>query len=397
MNKNVEIRKDKEQYFTNENETEHMIIETNKSREFLSPSKKFKLIIRYYKTKKDCWNYSRGTVYKVSDNTEICDIKRNYSSFNFSFVTKNDQEYLITGRSYMSQTIVNLDTGEEFEPEGDQYNGMAFCWSRVYLSPDGNTLLVDGCHWAGPYEYRFYDFTDPSKGWPELETEESFIISDKKGPSFNDDGTISCYKTSEVYLPLNKFEDDITEEELDEIPDGEFDDPENWESIDDICITLKRKEDKIVVVDRWISKLEQERVEKRRIAIEKYGTWRKKFKTSDPLYLEYQKLLEKYNFPADEYESQGITFKGWAPNFDKQEKRWCRRIVKDVKVQKQRLLLSPVEVKYTVDLNWAVETGPIKLTIFKDGKKDNEVFFEHSAEEMKKAFEFVAEIIGKSS
>ena len=34
----------------------------------------------------------------------------------------------------------------------------------AYLSPDGHTLAVDGCHWACPYEYRFFDFTDPARG-----------------------------------------------------------------------------------------------------------------------------------------------------------------------------------------------------------------------------------------
>jgi hypothetical protein len=81
---------------------------------------------------------------------------------------KNDQEWLITGRSYMGQTIVNLDTAQEYnDPKHpDKYEGHEFCWADAQLSLDGNVLIVEGCHWAAPYEKVEYDFTDPSKGWP---------------------------------------------------------------------------------------------------------------------------------------------------------------------------------------------------------------------------------------
>jgi len=395
MSNNESLKEETEKYFKKENETDHLIVETNKRREVLSPSGRYKLVINYYKTKKGCWNYSRGTVYRILDDAEICDIKRNYSYFHHSFVTKNKQEYLITGRSYMSQTIINLDTGEEFEPQGDHYDGMAFCWAKAYLSPDGNTLLVDGCHWACPYEYKFFDFTDPSQGWPELEIEgDDYIDADDKDPIFHDDGSITCYQTSEFFLPLNKFDDEIELEELDQFKNGEYDDPSNYQQVENVILTLKRKGNKIVVVDRWISDHEKQRIEKRRIANEEYQKWLKDFKSNDPLYLEYQKLLKEYELPAEKYEAQGITYSGWAPNFDKKETRWHRRIVQDCKVEKKRLLGNPVEERYTVDLDWAVKTGPIKLTIYKNGKTHDTVFFdEHSPKSMKQAFDYTVVLI----
>src|SRR5262245_24517694 len=87
----------------------------------MSPSGRFRLTIRTYRT--TGWNFSRGTVARVADGATVCDIQRNYGMFHHSFVTKDGREYLITGRSYMSQTIVDLDRGQEFEPAGDHYNG----------------------------------------------------------------------------------------------------------------------------------------------------------------------------------------------------------------------------------------------------------------------------------
>lgn len=375
----------KEKEMTREERIESFCVDANEVNraEDITPSGRFKLLRRYYKTKDGCWNYSRGTIYRLSDNKEICDIKRNYSGFFNSFVTKNDQEYLITGRSYMSQTIVNLDTGEEFEPEGDQYNGYAFCWTGAKLSPDGNTLIVEGCHWACPYEYRFFDFTDPSKGWKKLKIDNYLNVDDKE-PVFNEDGTIICYQTRKFFIPLNKFEDDITLEEYETVSNEEVDDDDNWVDVECVRYTLKRDGDIIKVLDKWISDDEKERIEKRRIGAEKFKKWQEEFKSSDPLYLTYKKLIQEYDLPVEDYESHGVTYKGWCETFDKEETRWCRRIVKRSNKQ-----------PYTVDLNWAVKTGPIKLSIWKDGKTNITKFFEHSAEEMEKAFKYVQNLITK--
>lgn len=92
-------------------------------REIRSTSGRYRLVIRSYRTRPGCWNYTRGTVVRLSDGAEVCDIKRNYSVFHHSFIEKDGREFLITGRSYMSQTIVDLDRGIEYEPSGDHYHG----------------------------------------------------------------------------------------------------------------------------------------------------------------------------------------------------------------------------------------------------------------------------------
>jgi len=382
--KQEQIKQEKEQYFIDENENK------DRRKEGITPSGRFKLVTRYYSTKKGCWSYSRGTFYRLSDNKEIADIKRNYSHFAHSVINKNNQEWIVTGRSYMSQTIINLDTGEIFEPKGDQYDGHAFCWVGCTLSPDEKTLIVDGCYWAAPYEYKFFDFSDPSKGWPELKVyedgEQTYQYSDNKQPDFNEDGTITCYQTSKFFIPLNKYDNDLDyETELKPFWDknkGEYDKDENWRVDIDKKITLARQDDRMVIIDRWISSVEQERIKRRQIASEKRKQWRKEFTTSDPLYLKYKELVEDPILSPDNYESTGITHKDWCPDFKEQETRWCRRIIK--KDEKQ---------PYTVDLNWAVKTGPIKLTIFKDGKASEEKFFPHTAEAMEEAFTYAKKLL----
>jgi hypothetical protein len=209
-------------------------VETNlegQAEDATSPSGRFRLTIRTYRTAPGRWNYSRGTITRVSDGTTICDIQRNYGTFHHSFVTKDEREFLITGRSYMSQSIVDLDRSQEFEPSDDHYNGGAFCWARCYLSPDGNTLAVDGCIWACPYELRFFDFTNPSNGWPSLPIvglERIEYPSNKREPQWLDDNTFECFQWDEGSEPQERTR-------------------------------VQKRGHEVVVVDHWVSEMEQAR------------------------------------------------------------------------------------------------------------------------------------------
>lgn len=215
--------------------------------ELFSPSGRFRLLIRYYDQGKGYWRFSRGTVYRVSDGVEMADVKRNYSRFHHSFVNKNGHEYLISGRSYLSQVIVNLDTGIEFDNSG-QGDGYNFCWAKHWLSADGNTLVVNGCFWAGPYEFKFFDFTDPAQGWPELELPQPLYEGGGDTavvPVFEESGIIAIRLFERLYVPLQKYEYDLLP---DEISDEAWEDDELWR--DDLCKTLRllRNENAMVLV-----------------------------------------------------------------------------------------------------------------------------------------------------
>lgn len=341
-------------------------------KEILSPSGKFKLLIRMYGTKPGCWNYSRGTVYNIENNEEVCDIKRNYSTFHHGFITKNNQEWLISGRCYMSQTIVNLETKKEYSPK----NNDEFCWAGPYLlSPDEKTLVVGGCYWAAPYEYKLFDFSNPEEGWPELiiEHDEYLTLDSYKYPIFTNN-VMTFYKTSRIYMPLNKDEDYLTPEEFDSIKDADFKNKENWKIEENVRLSYKREENGLILVEKWISEEEKSRREQAEINRKAWEKQLLEFKTKDPLYLEFKRLLSTLNLPVEEWESHGITYKDWCPNFKETETRWCKRIVNSTSI--------------TVDLEWAIKTGPIKLILYKDGKHLENKFFEHSVIEMQNAFNY---------
>ena len=139
----------------------------------LSPSKKYRITIESHFAPS---RFSRQfiTIHRVEGDSLIYKIE-NASLFRFKFFTRQNEEWLFcTGESYMTQVFINLDNGTVYDDTGNIKNtsefkgGCAFCWAQMHISDDGNTLIVDGCIWAFPYEIRFFDFTDPSKGWPEL-------------------------------------------------------------------------------------------------------------------------------------------------------------------------------------------------------------------------------------
>jgi hypothetical protein len=342
-------------YFTPEN------LDMARSKEHLSPSGKYRLVVTPVQTKPGCWNYSQGLVYAVGNDTAIADFQRNYSSFPFLWVEDhvNGHSYVVGGEDYQGQTVIELDTGkrrDHLPPEAKEGHG--FCWVGMKFRAEGSVLVVDGCYWACPYEFRFYDFSDPMAGWPQI-GEGTWIDNDRREPTFNDDGTITCYQT------------EYNEDAEDEDEDGNL-------VLQPVAAktTYRREGLALVQVEEWVSekelKIRADRVEWQR----KDDEWRKNFKDSDPLYLVATELMKDSAFTPADYCSIGITHDKWCPDFTGKEKRWCHRIAS--------------KGEYTLDLEWAVETGPIKLGIYKGGKHVEDKFFmEHSAASMGVAFAYV--------
>ena len=323
-------------------------------RKELSTKGKYKLEIAQYKISEKGWNYSRGIVRR--DDTIIADVKRNYCQFPFLLVEEhpNGHDYLICGEDYQGQTVVELDTGKRLDHLSDDADqGFGFCWRGYAFDKDSSILTVEGCYWACPDEFRFYDFSAPMKGWPEIKTED-FISSCEKVPVIGRDGIIKCF-------------------EIETNEDGEAIIPHRDSSIK----TLRRDGNKLILLDEWVSDSEQERREKSEKMQKEYNKWMIEFRTTDPLYLTYQTLLADKRLNPEDHESIGITHENWCPDFKLQEKRMCRRILKS---------------DYTVDLEWAVSTGPIKLVIFNQGKHVEDKYFSHSEDGMNKAFDYIKSI-----
>lgn len=212
------------------------------SKEHLSPSGKYKLVVTSYGTKPGCWNYSRGRVYEGEK--LVADVKRNYSHFPFAWVEEhpNGHHYVLCGEDYQGYTVVELDTGARKDLLPESYdkkytykdkdgtvksgsvpvypNGYGFCWVGIHPSPDKKVLAIDGCYWAAPYEVLLLDFSEPMKlPYWELERWEEVESFD----SWETEGKLLLSRTIEVRKEDKKPIDDLDESEWP--PESE------WESL----------------------------------------------------------------------------------------------------------------------------------------------------------------------
>lgn len=339
-----------------------------------SPSGKYELLIRTYGTKPGCWNYSRGTVYRISDGAEICDIKRDYSTFHHSWITKNNQEWLISGYSYLNQVAINLDTGEIFENGGKDPN--AFCWAQCNISPDGNTLVVEGCYWAFPYEYKFFDFTDPSKPWIELEVEEIIDSTGGKEPVWLDDNTIQCFQCSEIYTKLGKTYDELSEEEISRLSSTDND----WSWRIDATLTLQRQGNKIVIIKEELTEKEKENRRKQKEASEKWNTWVQDFKNNNELFLTLKEYVKKFNIDWDKHFGCGGGLEDRRISIlFREDPKWFYNIP-----------VFKILNRKAVDLEWILNGSNICVTLWnKNRNKSSTIKFEQSKEGMISALRLV--------
>jgi len=286
----------------------------------LSPSGRYQLAIH------DLDRTSRGVVTRLADGVVVCDLTRNYGMFHHTFVTKGDREYLIAGRSYMSQTIVDLDRGAEYEPPGDQEDGGAFIWTTCFLSPDGSTLAVDGCVWACPYEVKFFDFTDPATGWPALRLVGAEYLedpSDDVRPTWLDARTIDVHQQDRDKQPSERTR-------------------------------LERRGDEMVIIDHWVSDAEQaRRAETARREVELHAWWAT-FHTSDRMYLRLVELVRIHALPGQ--------LLGYRPGAHRINEYFRR-----------------VEPKASADLHWDIDAETLRVQLYDPaGNRTEERAFEAS-------------------
>lgn len=339
-------------FFTEKNRGESFVEKT-------SPDGAYRLVVTSYATKKGCWSYTQGVVFRVSDNEPLFEVQRNYSSFPYAWVEHpNGHRYLVCGADYQGQTVLELDTGKRKDhiPESAKTGG-GFCWTSYQFDATSKLLTVAGCYWACPYEYRFYDFSDPMNGWPLLETAES-IDDDTKWPSFEPDGTIKTY--------ITKSEDD----------DDDDEDEGGVKAEPGTIIATKtfiREGMMIRLLNEDVIEEERIRRQKNEEGWRKYNEEMNTFKDSDPLYLCHNRLIKDKAFSPEDHYGIGRTHKDWCPHFNADERRFCRRVVN--------------KNKLTIDLEWGMTTGPIKVVVYKKGKHFKDAWFEHSVVGMEEAFE----------
>lgn len=114
------------------------------------------------------------SVYRAHDDSPVGEPFKTHGGCSH-FVTLANKEWFVSGRHYMLQLFLDLESGRVSddvlnEEESEDYqDGTSFIWcAPAQSSPDPRVLLVDGCIWALPYEWRLFDVRDVSRGWPEL-------------------------------------------------------------------------------------------------------------------------------------------------------------------------------------------------------------------------------------
>jgi hypothetical protein len=333
-----------------------------------SPSGKYTLTV----TSEDHWQ-SKGVVRRISDGAVVGTIERNYASFPACWIEghPNGHDYLIGGEDYQGQTVIELDTGKRRDflpPEAEKGHG--FCWAEARFDAAARVVVAEGCFWAAPYEFRFYDFANPMAGWPELTMGDDYVDDDARWPDVATDGTIRAFQSAEV-------------EEADDVSADAPDAPGEVVAIK----TFKREGLTLKLIGEWVSNAEQAKRAASEIARAKHEADLAEFRKSDPLYLTFRRLADALEPNKDHYDSYGVTFDGWCPHLALKERRWCRRIYG---AQRDADGVLRSEKATTIDLEWATKTGPIKVDVYKGGRDRKAVatWFEHSVDGMEKAFAF---------
>ena len=241
------------------------------TKEHLSPLGKYKLIIQTFESK-----YTIGSVYTVQTNEFCGSIERNSAYFPFLFFVKNNREFLVAGENDLSQSIINCETGHTYKSKQGTFH-----WTEMW-QVDEKTLCVCGYVVNTVYQFKFFDFSDLFKGWPELyvDMDEDKIqevknmeyllthLDLKSENNYSDpivqNGEIEFvvkesrvrwvaktkldYQISELDMELGEYLEQNKEPNGYEI----FDYKDKIYQIDKCRIKFKRIDNKMVLIDLWV-------------------------------------------------------------------------------------------------------------------------------------------------
>jgi len=183
---------------------------------FASPSGRYKITI----TQADeGWGRSIATIRTATGITVLHTVERNYPTFWYLFVEDHKvtgHDYLLCGEDYQGYTVIDLTKGSRVDylpPEAKQGHG--WCVADMVLESDGITLRAEGCYWACPYEYRFFDFSDPTKvtadtGLPNMLPEgEMLDLLENSVVRFADDGSLVWEHFVRRFKETGEWESDV--------------------------------------------------------------------------------------------------------------------------------------------------------------------------------------------
>ena len=114
---------------------------------------------------------------------------------------KNSRDYIVYRKSLYGYSVFSVAEKRNIDyipKESFNGKGETFIWCILHYCETNNVLAVDGCYWACPYNFEFYDFTNPMEvPLPFYASTYDFINSDKK---YLCDGEIAFTEKGEVIL-----------------------------------------------------------------------------------------------------------------------------------------------------------------------------------------------------
>ena len=375
--------------------------------ESLSPSGRYRVVTTDFATKPGCWEYTRQEVFTVSEGKLVATVLRNYCNCSPLFVENHrvtGHDYMISGDDYQGHTVCDLTTGEAMRHiPNDAYSGFGWCPITMELLEDGNILMM-GCFWACPLNYRVYDFSDPmplpEKGLKEL-TEDLWLDSNGE----------SEIKVTEDKITLTSFKRKFRETGEWEYPDFE-----------DKSHALREREHKAK-----ISNNEPEMAavaEELKLLDEKYQRWDRtdlwenvpdsttvfikgedsKFREAPELCWKSEKLLaeeekrrvwkEEDQKLLDLRKSEDLIFqevkREWPEDFITRCSRyypsWISRWEGDTNAFHFEVLIGTLGKEKSAKITWGEKEGPLKL-ILKTGGQEQSFPMERSSEGFKESLE----------
>jgi hypothetical protein len=126
---------------------------------FISPSGKFRLETTNFWCKVPNWDLTKIEIYDHLKSEKIFDFFSNDGQFFFSWLRKENIEYMICAEDLCGgQTVIDL-TNKRMAGYSSGEDG--FIWVNFHLSPDGNKLATIGCYWGSSYLIKIFDFSNP--------------------------------------------------------------------------------------------------------------------------------------------------------------------------------------------------------------------------------------------
>ena len=351
-------------------------------REYTSPSGKYTLKVESKSNGEGYWNSTVGTV--TSRSNVLFEVERNYSQFPFLFIEDHPDtgdDYLVCGSDYQGQTVLNLSSGDRkdtLSEGGDE--GVGFCWGGYEFDRGTRLLVVSGCYWACPWEYKIFDFSDPF---------DFKCAVDDKEHGFDDYHT-RIRITPEGVIEARTIDCDSEEYDEEDDDDTPYDFDTSKIPFHEERHFTKNDNNKWELCHHWVS---DELIAKRKAyaeAVEKQKAEWEHYKKTDEYFLALKSGMEDPIFSTKrEYYLKGQCYQGWHPTYEGTDTRICVHLACKQKTEKYEDL--------SIDIEYGVKEAPILIKTSLDGKFRENKWFERSLTNMEAALAYAKGLLEGST